>query len=1019
MKVPSSFAARFRKFGLLFAAAQAPWTCWAEVEGAPDFNREVRPILSRYCFKCHGPDDKSRKGELRLDSREEAMRPAKSGARALVPGDLKASELLARILTHESDEVMPPPSTKTQLTPEQKSVLLRWVSRGAPYAPHWAFVPPKQSTLPEGKEENPIDRFVRARLRREGIAPSPAADRYTLLRRVSYDLTGLPPSAEEAERFAKDPSPGAYAEAVDRLLASPAYGERWARKWLDLARYADTNGYEKDRPRSIWPYRDWVIGALNADMPFDQFTIEQIAGDMLPNASPSQVIATGFHRNTMLNEEGGIDPLEFRFHALTDRVATTGKTWLGLTTGCAQCHTHKFDPITHQEYFQMLAFFNNADEPEYLVKPPDYEQQRQKTEAAIVQKTDALASRFKPSGSPDSAAAPAKETSSERPVDKAFQRWVEKERTQAKHWTVLRPSSLKSTLPFLTVLEDHSVLASGDQGKANTYTLTYPTQAKAIRAIRLDALPDERLPGGGPGLAYYEGPKGDFALTDFKVSVGGKVQRFSGASHSFAAKNMSAAAAIDDNLQSGWGTNGGQGKAHSAIFLLAEPIEGPGALEIQLHFERHYSAALGRFRISVTEDDGEIVARNLSLETDRLLLVSEAERGPEQKQALFREFLLKTPELEAERGEIERLQKSLKAMPTTLVMSERPAKFPRPTFLHNRGEFLQPGVQVQPGVFSFLNPLPAAGKPDRLSFARWLVSRENPLTARVTVNRSWSAFFGRGLVKTVDDFGYQGESPTHPELLDWLAVDFMEKGWSMKKLHRLIVTSETYRQSSAWKVGPDGSTPVDPQNLLLSRGPRVRLEAEMIRDGILQVAGLLHPKLGGPSVYPPQPNGVTETAYGGAKWNVSQGADRYRRSLYTFSKRTAPFAMFTTFDAPVGDVCIAQREVSDTPLQALTLLNDVTIVEATQSVGRRMAQAPGSVEARIEQLFRSCFSRPPAPEEAASLLGFFERQKQRAESRELDAAALAGEGQGDLNERAAWTALARALFNLDEAVTKS
>ncbi|MEY2598476.1 MAG: hypothetical protein RLZZ142_735 [Verrucomicrobiota bacterium] len=1003
-------------------AAQSP----APAAGAvPDYQHEVRPLLSQFCFKCHGPDEKTRKGDLRLDVREAALSKGKSGERAVVPGKPGESELVKRILSHDPEEVMPPPSAKKEMRADQVEVLKRWVEGGAPYAPHWAFVAPQKAGgyAGNGGAREAIDFFIREKLKAEGLVPAPEADRYTLIRRVSYDLTGLPPTAEEADAFANDPAADAYEKLVDRLLASPQYGERWARKWLDLARYADTNGYEKDRPRTIWPWRDWVIEAINADMPFDRFTIEQLAGDMLPGATPSQIIATGFHRNTMLNEEGGIDPLEFRFHALADRVATTGKTWLGLTTGCAQCHTHKYDPITHREYYQMMAFFNNADEPDFLVRPPDFETRRAEVEAQIAQKTVELRTKFKPQAPEAGPVAgrsgeESEEVRREATVARAFSSWLEQERKVARPWTVLRPQEARANLPVLTVQPDGSVLASGDQTKADVYWLKYPLPAGKITAVRLDVLPDERLPAGGPGRAYYEGPKGDFNLSDLRASVGGVAVKFSGGTHSFAAKNTSAAAAIDDNLQSGWGTNGAQGQAHSAVFRFESPVEGGRLLDLEMHFERHYSADLGRFRIAVTSDSGECIARSVPVEIDALLLKAENALAPEERETLFREFLLRTPELEAQRTQIDRLRKSLTSYPATLVFSERPKEFPRPTHVHHRGEFLQPAEEVQPGVFSFLNPLPPGERGDRLAFARWLVSRENPLTARVTVNRAWAAFFGRGLVRTVDDFGYQGEMPTHPALLDWLAVDFMERGWSMKGLHKELVMSRTYRQSSSRMGVAQKGAERDPQNLLCSRGPRVRLESEMIRDGLLKMAGVLSLKVGGPSVFPPQPEGVMEAAYGKPSWKTSDGESRYRRGLYTYSKRTAPYAMLATFDGPAGDVCVAQREVSDTPLQALTMLNDVVVVEAAQGLGGRVAAMTGSEEERLEWLFKTCLGRPMAQDDLTMLQRFLAEQRRRLETGELDAAALAGKGPGDVKQRALWTSLVRAIFNFDESIMK-
>ena len=1189
------FAARFTALLIALPSLHA-----AEV---PDFNREVRPILSNYCFKCHGPDDKARKSKLRLDVREDAIKPAKSGDCAIVPGKVDESQLVTRVFSKDEDEMMPPPATKKEMTEAQRDVLKRWIASGAKYDAHWAFVAPKQAAIPANATGNPIDAFVRARLQREGLAPSPEADPYTLCRRLYLDLTGIPPTPEDADAFvasAKANEQFAVEALVDRLLASPHYGERWARRWLDLARYADTNGYEKDRNRSIWPWRDWVINALNADKPFDQFTIEQIAGDLLPHGTSDQVIATGFHRNTMLNEEGGIDPLEFRFNAMTDRLATTGVTWLGLTVGCAQCHTHKFDPIQHREYYSMMAFLNNADEPEYDL-PEANGAQRAKANADRLAKLiadlpnkwpvdadgvrwdaprpvsvisekgetpkllddgsalfaapgpdadvytftfdtngtgidrvrlealadDSLPGRgpgrvahgnfvlseititAAPKSAPDTAQrveiasatadaeqanlpignafdgnaqtgwavhvagkalnntktaiftlkqpvgvaggtrivvrleqkhgsnhtigrprlsfglaeknAPSVTVARQDIVRKKFAEWLTQERARMVAWTVLRPVEAKSNMPLLTSQPDGSIFGSGDITKADTYDLKFANVPRGVTAVRLEALPDERLPNHGPGMTYYEGPRGDFFMGEFQLSADGQPVKFGKATETFAKNSMggnpaNAALAIDGDPQTGWSASGREGQESEAVFRLAAPLGEARELSLKMMFGRHYACSLGRFRISVTTDPRDVAAREMPDEIGRLLVMEDSKLTDAQRGQLRTHFLLNAPELAKARAEIDKLRKAPAAAATTLVFRERPPENPRATFIHKRGEFLQPTDRVEPGVFSFLPALPKGAKPDRLAFARWIVSPENPLTARVTVNRQWAILFGRGLVRTTEDFGYQGEAPSHPELLDWLAVEFVKQGWSLKKLHRLIVTSATYRQSS--RVTPE-LLAKDAENKWLARGPRGRLDAEIVRDATLRAAGLLSEKIGGPSVYPPQMEGVSEVAYGSPKWNASSGEDRYRRGIYTFIKRTAPYAMLTTFDAPTGEACIARRDVSNSPLQALTLLNDVVFVEAAQALGKKLASEQGSVEERIGALFRRCVARPPTAEETATLAKFFTTQKQRCEAKELDAKAIAGEGPGDVNERAAWTTLSRAVFNLDEVVTKS
>jgi hypothetical protein len=979
----------------------------APVIGAePDFARDVRPILAQYCFKCHGPDEKARKAELRLDDRQQALDHG-----AFVPGKPADSELVSRVFSSDSSQRMPPPSTKMALTDLQKQTLKDWIAAGANYKPHWAFVKPARAAFPAGRsaeQANPIDSFVLARLAHEGLKMAPEADRHTLIRRVSLDLVGLPPTPAEVSAFIIDTSPDAYLRLVDRLLASPAYGERWARRWLDLARYADTNGYEKDRPRSIWPYRDWVINALNADMPFDEFTIKQLAGDMLPGATEADRIATGFHRNTMLNEEGGIDPLEFRFHAMTDRVATTGTVWLGLTVGCAQCHTHKFDPIPQKEYYQFLACLNNTDEPQLTVRAPAIEARRKQIVHEIAHLIDKLPERF-PAEFGVGDARKAK-------IEAAFSDWLQQERQRVAPWQILRPKEIKTNLPHLTLQADDSIFVSGDLTKSDEYTLKFAGDFSGVTAVRVEALPDARLPNGGPGAVYYEGAIGDFTLSEIRASTSEAPLKFSKATHSFAAGNYTSQAAIDGDPQTGWSVAGGQGRRHVAVFVFDKPLASTHELTLNLLFERHFAADIGRFRISVTKAANP-QASAAPPELEQLLLLPAAKVDPEQLGKLRQQFYLETPHLAAARKTIEDLRKQLPPLPTTLVMRERPHENPRATYVHNRGEFLQPKERVEPGTFSFL-PKPTAPEPmDRLAFAHWLVSREQPLTARVTVNRQWAAIFGRGLVRTTEDFGYQGELPSHPELLDWLATEFMDQGWSLKKLHRLIVTSATYRQDS--RVRPELLTK-DANNILLARGPRVRLEAELVRDSALRVADLLSGKMGGASVYPPQlPSVTTEGAYGAMQWRASAGEDRYRRSLYTFSKRTAPFALYTTFDAPSGEACVARRDVSNTPMHALFLLNDITFVEASQKLGRTFANLPGPIESRMIELFRRFVCRAPSTNELEKLTSYFNHVIERCANKDLDARKIAGAGSANDAERAAWTSVARLLFNLDEFVTKN
>ncbi len=980
--------------GLALALASAQ----PKQPAAPSFNTDVRRILSGNCFKCHGPDDKQRTAGLRLDQRAGALGKLPSGNRAIVPGDTAKSELIRRIMATGPTQ-MPPATANKPLTAADKLVLKRWIASGAAYESHWAFVAPKRTAPPtvklKGWPKNSIDHFTLARIEKAGLKPSPEADRYTLIRRVSLDLTGIPPTPKEVDAFVADSHPNAYGRVVDRLLTSPQYGERWARRWLDLARYADTNGYEKDRQRSVWPYRDWVINALNADLPFDQFTIEQIAGDLLPNATEAQKIATGFHRNTMLNEEGGIDPLEFRFHAMTDRVATTGTTWLGLTLGCAQCHTHKFDPITQVEYYRLMAYMNNADEPEMTLNRPEIAEARRKIEQEAALQEVALPSKF-----------PGKSGA----FDEGFSAWLKPLASSAVVWTPLRPVKATSNSPLLTVLDDNSVLSTGDVTKRDIYDISFKTDLKEITALRLEVIPDDRLPNNGPGRVFYEGPFGDFFLSDLTLSAAGQKVKFVKTSQTIGdAKGL-----IDEATHTGWSINGGQGKPNVAVLVLDKPLSAAD-LSIKMLFEQYYAASLGRFRISATTDARATFTAMLP-DVETAVLKPATSRSHAESELVRQQFALAAPELKAAREEIGKKRATAPPSVTTLVFQERPANNPRQTILYHRGEYLQPKEQVKPGLPAAFPGLSPGSAANRLSFAKWLVSPQNPLTARVTANRQWAAFFGRGIVTTLEDFGYQGEPPTHPELLDWLANELVRQKWSMKRLHRLIVTSATYRQSSA--VSPMLAAK-DPQNRLFARAPRARLEAEVLRDSALAAAGLLSKKIGGPSVFPPQPPGVTtDGTFGGMAWKASEGEDRYRRGLYTFSKRTAPYASFVTFDAPTGEACVARREVSNTPLQALTLLNDGVFTEAAQALGRTAALSQGAAEDRAGHMFRRLLARPPIADELNKLVQFYASQRARFAAKEIDAGAVSGPGDGDPVERASWTALARALLNLDETITR-
>jgi mono/diheme cytochrome c family protein len=981
---------------------------------AVDFVRDVQPIFKASCYECHG--EKKPKGKLRLDSKALAMKGGANGA-AIVPGKGRESYLVKRLRGDGGEDRMP--LDHDPLSAAQIALVERWIDEGAAWPDaasvatakiesHWAYAKPVRPPLPAVKHaewvRNPIDAFVLARLEKEGLAPSPEADRETLIRRVHLDLIGLPPSPAEVDAFLADRSPGAYDAVVDRLLANPHYGEKWARHWLDLARYADTNGYEKDRPRNIWPWRDWVIDAFNRDMPFDQFTIEQIAGDLLPNATASQRIATGFHRNTMQNEEGGIDIEEFRFKAVVDRVQTTAATWLGQTMQCAQCHNHKYDPVSQREYYSFFALPNNADEVEMDVPNEGIAARREVIEQKIAT-LDAERERAVPD------------------LAEKVRAWQVAHEPKAKNWENVRPARMVSkNHATMEVTADDSVLVSGDKPNNDVYELELTGKFDGVRAIRLEVLPDSSCPENGPGRAPLFQP-GDFLLSEFEVTRGGgEAVKIAGASHSYAEKGRSAAACLDGKLDTGWSIKGRTGEAHWAVFNFATPLPaGTSSLKVTLTQQYIHQMTIGRFRLAVTRDEGAAAVAEMPPDVERVLAMREGQWSEAQADLVKRHVLGVLPELAEGNKKIAELRRTMPKFVTTMVFEERRPQFARVTKRHHRGEFLDEREEVKPGVPAVLPPLPKGVKANRLALARWLVSEDNPLVGRVVMNRDWAMIFGRGIVPTVADFGVQGERPSHPELLDWLATEFVTRGWSCKAMHRLMVTSATYRQAS--RVSSE-LLARDPMNVLLARGPRVRVEAETVRDVALSAAGVLSERIGGPSVFPPQPAGVAELSYGATPWPTSKGADRFRRGLYTYLKRTSLYPGLTTFDAPTTETTCPMRTRSNTPLQALQVLNDRVFVEAAQGLARRVVTEAAGTEARARLAMRLCVGRRPTTEEVGAVEAFYARQLKRFEAGELKAEAVAVSEAfpkpkaGDLNELAAWTAVARGLLNLDETVTK-
>ncbi len=997
--------------------------------GEIDFNRDIRPILASHCFKCHGPDEGTREAGLRLDTAEGAAEDL-GGYQAVVRGDPTASELIVRVRHEDPDLRMPPADGPHPLDDAQIELLERWVKAGGQFSSHWAFEPPQLVSPPlndataitaDSWSRDAIDSFVRRRLGEQELAPNVSADRLTLVRRVYLDLTGLPPTPAEADRFLQDESPMAYAKLVDRLLADPANAERQARVWMDLAHYADTNGYEKDRPRTIWPYRDWVIDALAADMPFDQFTIEQLAGDMLPNPTRSQRIATGFLRNTMLNEEGGIDPLEFRYLAMVDRVHTVGTVWLGMTTGCAQCHTHKYDPITHTDYFALMALLNNADEPEVVVA----DQEAARLRAQYDQELDSLYAALKDQFGPE-------------PFEPALQAWIATQQAALVDWQVPQPSELASTLPKLRWQEDGSIFADGDATKRDEYRLVYDASLGDVElnAIRLEVLPDPRLPAGGPGRSYYEGRRGDFFLSELRVLVDGQPVELRDPSHSHGSLSIgsggaAAANVIDGDASTGWSTSSRPGQPNRWVANLAKPIPAGAKVEVSMLFERHFAASLGRFRLAFAKVAEPIAAAPLPAELQTRLLADEPIEGEFYEQ-LSRAFMRDLPQLAEARKPLEAKLNARPQPTSTLVLRERADDNQRLTFRHHRGEYLQPKEKVEGAIPEVLRRYLSdrfgdSGPSNRLEFAQWLASSDNPLVARVTANRVWRTMFGSGLVRTAGDFGTQSEPPVYPQVLDHLAIDFMETGWSLKRLQRRIVMSSVYQQSSHADAARRNQ---DLDNRLLSRGPRFRVDAEMIRDAALVASGRLSAELGGPSVYPPQPASVTGMAYGSPAWKTSPDGDRYRRSLYTFAKRTAPFAAYTVFDGPTGESCLPRRDRSNTPLQSLTLLNDPMLLELASATANKALRDVGGAGTDVgaggdsqlvadeedhsqrtaaiaETIFRRVLTRQPTAVELEQICAFYEQQLATNSGPREPADELAG-----------WTLVARALMNTDEAITK-
>ncbi len=942
------------------------------------YGRDVLPILATNCFSCHGPDEKNRKAGLRLDVEADAKAKRRSGF-PIAPGQPDKSIILTRLTSTDPVVVMPPLSAHKQVSAAQIETLRRWITEGAPWGLHWSFEPVMRPVLATSKQP-PIDALVRAALAKKGLTLRAPAAPQTLVRRLWLDLIGLPPTPDIADKFAAHPSPAAYERMVDELLGKQQFGEHWARMWLDLARYADTKGYEKDLGRTMWPYRDWVVNALNADMPLDRFTTEQLAGDLLPKPTEQQLIATAFHRNTMTNDEGGTDNEEFRVAAVKDRIDTTAQVWMGLTMGCAKCHTHKYDPISHNEYYSFYALFNQTedadlytDAPTMELLSPQAQDERKRLQARIQELNSIL-------------------TGLENAAEKAGAAEERKWRSAPMQETISKEGATLAAQP------DGIIQVSGKAPPEDTYVITLTLAAGTHTVLRLEAL-TEKAATGEPVV----GRNGSFVLSELTAELleasGTRPLQLTNARADFAEAKASVAAAIDGDEKTGWSVSSRPQERHEALFNFTEPLKLNAATKLRVTLSQQYgdTKTLRRFRLMTCDADPT------SLQ-------------PGKPNAVIRKL----------RDELAMAYKAQKEFNDNIVrlplMRELATDKQRPTKIHLRGNFLEQGDPVLPGVPAAFGKLPAGAPRNRLGVAQWLVNRDNPLTPRVWANRIWARLFGVGIVETEEDFGAQGSAPSNPELLDWLAAEYRDGGWSLKKLIKTIVMSETYRQAS------DVTTNLreaDPRNVMQSRGARFRLGAEAVRDQALSVAGLLSAKRGGPPVMPPQPAGLWRSTYNGKSWIDAEGEDRFRRGLYTYLKRTTPFPSMTTFDSGSGEICQIRRIRTNTPLQALVTLNDPVYLEAAAGLARRMITEAATPTARAARGLRLTLIRPLRTSEAAPLIALqkdaqkaFEAAPEKADALLKSARASVPNGISK-TAFAAWIVAANAILNLDEFLTRN
>jgi hypothetical protein len=1033
----------------------------ASISRTVSFLKDIQPIFTNSCYECHGPE--KQKSGLRLDQKSAALKGGDTGP-LLVPGK-SAESLLIQLVTEGKADIARMPKKKDPLTAEQITLLRAWIDQGADWpetaddgphrkdpTKHWAFKAPVRPTLPKVANKrwprNAIDQFILGRLERESLGPSPEAEKVTLLRRLSLDLTGLPPSPAEVEAFLADKTDDVWQKQVERLLASQHYGERWGRLWLDAARYADSDGFEKDKSRQVWMYRDWVIDALNHDMAYDEFITEQIAGDELPNATQDQIVATGFLRNSMINEEGGADPEQFRMDAMFDRMDCIGKGILGLTIQCAQCHDHKYDPIKQEEYYRMFAFLNNDHEAQRVV----YSSEEQMKVANLSREMKEIEANLQHT-TPD--------------WEERMAEWENGLKNVEPEWIVIKPTVEDISTGGQRYLprDDGSFLAQGYAPTKHTVKLLATNALRNISAFRLELLTDPNLPCGGPGRSF----KGTCALTEFKVEAqdalfptNKMIVKFSSATADFEQPETPlepnfddksdkkrvtgpVSFAIDGKEETAWGIDAGPGRRNQerkAVFQCATNFGFPNGtvLVIQLaqnhggwNSDDHMNNNLGRFRISVATNSTPPVADPLPKRVRDALAIPRDKRSPAQIAAIFSYWRTTVPDFKGHNDKIEALWMQWPNGSTALTLMARAN--PRETHLLKRGDWLKPADLVNAGTPAFLHPLQYDSSldirhsplPSRLTFACWLTDKRSPTTARVLVNRIWQAYFGTGLVSTPEDFGMQSEAPSHPELLDWLACELMDSGWSMKHIHRLITTSAGYRQSS--RVSSDLYVK-DPYNRLLARGPRLRVDAEIVRDIALSASGLLNDKMGGPSIFSPAPDFLflPPSSYAPFPWKEETGAERYRRALYTFRRRSTPYPALQVFDAPNGDFSCVRRMCSNTPLQALVSLNETVFVECAQALARKTLAEGGTTDSeRISYAFKRAVARSPKPDEVQELKTLLDKQTKRIAEGWVNPSEIATGKIEVPNELpkgatpaqlAAYTVVSRVLLNLDETITK-